>query len=344
MLTKQTMVWGLGGLLGVLTIAMPAAAADEHFAPLSGEEVQEAVMQWVDAQGNVEPAVQQELAALWEDVDVSPSVALDKAVASFGLVDPVTQNFINDCQLVGGPLVAPEFIAEAEGKDGFFGNTLRLYYARYLSQRRMYDEALVQFSQLDPARVIDPATCLFYQAVCQHELLMKDEGLKSIERLLSHTEDVPVRYTSVAKLMQFELEQLREDTLDEVARMMNDVERRLDLGRAGRKVQKREAEIIAALDYLIEKLEQQSCSGSCACSGMGGNKNQSSSPAKDSSVKGNTAPGDADRKQIAQNSGWGMLPEKEQADAKQYMDKNFPPHYRKVMEEYFKRIAERKQR
>jgi hypothetical protein len=318
-------------------------AAEQHFAATTPERVKESVLAWVNAQVT-DPALRQQAADLWTDMaELSAADALSRSVETFALVDPTVKAFLDQCKLVGGPLTAPEFPLVDGAQDELVVNTLRLHFARHLTQRRMYDEALAQFEQLDPARVIDPATCLFYKAVCEHELLMKDEGLKTISLLTSHTEDVPVRYASVAKLMQYELEQLRKDTLDEVARMMADVERRLDLGRAGHKVQKREAEVIAALDYLIEKLEQcGACSGACPCNGLGGNKNQSSSPANESSVKGNTAPGEVDKKNVAQKAGWGMLPDKEQAAAKQYIDKNFPPHYRKQMEEYFKKIAELK--
>jgi hypothetical protein len=209
----------------------------------------------------------------------------------------------------------------------------------------MYDEALEQFSQIDPRNVIDPATSLFYTAVSQQQLLQKTEGLATLDKLLTKTENVPVRYSSVATLMQLELQSLRQDSLDEVAALMKDVERRLDLGRGGRQVQKKEAEVIAALDYLIEKLEQQNCncSGSCPCNGnKPSNKNQASNPAKDSMIKGAPAPGNTDDKRVANKGGWGALPEKEQAAAKQYADEKYPPHYNKIIEEYNKRMAERK--
>ena len=333
------------GTLSAATMLMATAAfaaGDQHFAPPAAQRLQEQTLQWVEAR-QATPELREQIQDLWANTELSSSTArFDQVVRTFALVDPVSQKFVDDCRLIDAPLAPPEFIS-VDSQDEFYTNTMRLYYGRYLAQRRMYDEALEQFTQLDPATVIDPATLLFYKTVAEHELMLKDDGLKSAELLLSHTEDVPVRYSSVAKLMQFELEKLRKDTLDEVAKMMSDVERRLDLARAGRKVQKREAEIIAALDYLIEKAEKSgACSGECPCDGLGGKSNQSNSPAKDSSVKGSTAPGDADEKRVAQQSGWGTLPEKEQAAAKQYMDKNFPPHYRKAMEEYFKRLAERK--
>ena len=70
--------------------------------------------------------------------------------------------------------------------------------------------------------------------------------------------------------------------------------------------------------------------------------NQSNSPAKDSTIKGAPAPGNADSKRLANKGGWGALPPKEQAAAKQHADENYPPHYNKIIEEYNKRMAERK--
>lgn len=258
------------------------------------------------------------------------------------------QAFVDACQLSLTPQVLPETdVLDAQDNE-FVSSNLRLYFARNLSRGRMYDEALEQFSQIDPRNVIDPATSLFYAAVCQQQLLMKTEGLATLDKLLTKTEDVPVRYSSVAKLMQYELQNLRQDSLDEIAAKMKDVERRLGLGRGGRKVQKKEAEIIASLDYLIEKLEQQgggSCSGSCPCNGKGKpKKNTSNSPAKDSYVGGKKSPGNVDRKNLAKQSGWGSLPPKEQAEAKQHAEKFYPPHYSKIIEEYSKRRSERRRK
>ncbi|HUG91141.1 MAG TPA: hypothetical protein VML55_09920, partial [Planctomycetaceae bacterium] len=155
------------------------------------------------------------------------------------------------------PLVPPESAAIFETPNEFYNGAMRQFYALYLSQRKMYDEALEQFAGLDPARSLDPASYFYFKAVAEHELLMKTEGLASIATLLDGVENVPVRYQAVAALMKHELEALQLDSLDEVARKMRDVERRLDLARAGEKVQRREDEIIATLDEIIEKLEQQ---------------------------------------------------------------------------------------
>jgi len=342
---KRTPLFSLGCAV-LLTMTSTLIAADEKYAAPGFETVRDQSIAFAK-QHNASEESLKAINELWSTLDASTSAQelLDAAVATFGLANPDIQVFVDACQLSLAPALLPEAAVLDSRDNEFVNSNLRLYFARYLSRGRMYDEALEQFSQIDPRNVIDPATSLFYTAVCQQQLLQKTEGLQTLDKLLTKTENVPVRYSSVATLMQYELQNLRQDSLDEVAAKMKDVERRLDLGRGGRVVQKKEAEIIAALDYLIEKLEQQNCncSGSCPCNGNGkSNKNQSSSPAKDSTVKGAPAPGNADHKNLANKGGWGSIPDKEQAAAKQHLKDKFPPHYSKIVEEFNKKIAERK--
>jgi hypothetical protein len=166
---------------------------------------------------------------------------------------------------------------------------------------------------------------------------MKTEGLQTIEQLLKNTEGVPVRYSTVAALMQYDLEALREQSLDEVARKMTDVERRLGLGRTGEKVQKKEEEIVIALDELIKKVEEQNGGGG----GAGGQANRSTAPANDSVIKGSTAPGTVDPKKAKNTGEWGDLPFKARAKAKDQIAREFPAHYRDAIDEYTKKAANR---
>jgi hypothetical protein len=144
----------------------------------------------------------------------------------------------------------------------------------------------------------------------------------------------------VASLMQFDLEALRDQSLDEVARKMTDVERRLGLGRTGEKVQKKEDEIIVTLDELIKKIEEQQGGGGGG-GGAGGNSNRSSSPAQDSSIKGSTAPGKIDPKKFANEKEWGDLPPRARAKAKDELARKFPAHYKDAIENFTKQAANR---
>jgi len=135
--------------------------------------------------------------------------------------------------------------------------------------------------------------------------------------------------------LQADLNSLEEETLDHIARRMEDVQRRLDLGRAGPKVRKVEDGVIESLDKMIKKIEDEQNKQSQGQS----NSLQSRSPAKDSTPMGGKAPGDVAKKDFGHKSGWGDLPPKEREEALQQMGRDFPPHYRDAIEEYFRNLA-----
>jgi len=330
-----------------MALVVPSAMAEDLYAPAKPAEVASQVVQWVAARPMTDKAVLKKIGQLWVlDKQSTPSarVLLDRVIETFSLADSDTRRFVDRCTLVDAQAAPPAaaFLSR-KGTAKFYTANMQLFYARYLAQRGMYDEALAIFEKLDPKTVIDPATCLFYKAVCEHELLRKTQGLATISKLLKNTEDVPVGYSTVATLMQYDLQGARPKSLDEVARKMKDSHRRLDLGRGGRRVQKVQKEIVATLDEIIKRLEEQSGGG--GGSGSGPPKgNQSSSPAKDSQVGGATAPGLVDKKRLANQAGWGSLPPKAQARARNILNRNFPAHYRRAVEAYNKKLAQRRAR
>ena len=46
-------------------------------------------------------------------------------------------------------------------------------------------------------------------------------------------------------------------------------------------------------------------------------------------------------KNIGNKTGWGALPPKAEARAKNILDRNYPAHYRRAIDEYFRRLAEK---
>ena len=211
-------------------------------------------------------------------------------------------------------------------------NNLRLLFGRWLARERLYDEALEQLAGMSTGDVADPASLLFYQSVVYHRLLKKDEALAAIEQLLGGTQ-VPLRYRTVAELMKADIEPLEDESLDHIARRMDDVRRRLDLGRAGKKVLAVEDGVIESLDKLIKKMEEQRQQQQGGGGGGGGK------PAEDSRILGGTGPGNVTKKKIGDKTSWGDLPPKQRREAMQQISKDYPPHYREIIEQYFKRLA-----
>ena len=67
--------------------------------------------------------------------------------------------------------------------------------------------------------------------------------------------------------------------------------------------------------------------------------NQSQNPANESTPAQARGKGDVDSRKIAGNTDWGNLPPKEREEALQSLGKDFPSHYREVIEEYFRKLA-----
>ena len=85
---------------------------------------------------------------------------------------------------------------------------------------------------------------------------------------------------------------------------MEDVQRRLDLGRAGPKVRKVEDGVVESLDKMIKKIEDEQNQSQNPSNSL-----QSTKPAQDSKPMLGKAPGEVTKKDIGHKSGWGnMLP------------------------------------
>jgi len=222
--------------------------------------------------------------------------------------------------------------------------SVRTWLARELVRERLYDEALPVFDSVEPTDCVDPASVMFYRAVCRHSLLMKKESLEDLRRLLENEADSPVRFVRTAHLMVADIKPLKEDSLDEISRLMTDVTRRLDLGRASEEVRKREQTIIDKLTKLIEKMEkqqqeQQQQQQQQSQQGQGKPSNGQGQPMNDSRIAGANGQGDVDRKKLGDRDGWGNLPPAEREEALQQISRDLPTHYREAIEAYFRKLA-----
>jgi len=303
------------------------------------QEVRTEVFAYLNEQ-KAEAATIERAGKLWDGLPEEPTETelLEHTAVTLTLADPQAAELVALCAKPKDRLILPQFAFLAEEKTPpLVANNLRLLYGRWMVHESLYDEAQEQLAELKPEDVVAPATLLFYQSVVHHTLLDKDAGLKAISRLVEGEEQSPRRYVVMARLMQQDLEELDEESLDHIARRMDDIRRRLDLGRAGKKVQKVERGVIESLDKLIKKLEQQQQQQSSS-SGSGDNI-RSSRPAPDSMIIGGKGKGDVERRRIGSESGWGDLPPKEREEALQQIGREFPSHYREVVEQYFRRLA-----
>jgi hypothetical protein len=177
---------------------------------------------------------------------------------------------------------------------------------------------------------------LFYQSAVYHKLLDRDAGLDTLGKLLQGPENCPRRYRVLAKMMLADMSQLEDDSLEHIARRMDDIRRRLDLGRAGPKVRKVEDGVIESLNKKIKEMEDKQQQQQQQQSS---NSPRSSKPAQDSRFQGGKGPGEVVKRNIGSKSGWGDLPPKEREEALQQIGRDLPANYRDVIEQYFKRLA-----
>lgn len=328
--------------LVLLGVAPLLQAAEERYLPTSVAELRFRFTKQLES--SKLPAEQQaQVLALWSDATTSTTAAslLEQAMRAWSLMNPEFARFHAQCQNVSAITLTET--TEALGKltlDAFQQANAQAYLGRRLAEERLFDEAAEQLRSVDLKQAIDPATTLFYYAVSTYEILDFPTSLTALETLRQQTDQVPVRYLTVAELMQRNLEEIQPQSLGEVARLMHDSERRLDLGRAGEQVQEVQGKIVANLDELIKKIEAQQGGGGGSGSGSS-NANESAAPADDSRVKGTTAPGETDDKKFGKEGRWGDLPEKQQTAAKNLINREFPSHYRQAIETYFKKLATR---
>jgi len=307
---------------------------------VSAAEVRKQVLQWVK-ESPADTAARRHVEGLWPTgIAASPPADLLSHLAqTFAVVDPRAKALVDSCRPERRSPTSQKVGWMAEpGVASFLAKNLQLFYGRWLAQQLLFDEAREQLQPVRPQEVIDPPTLLFYQAVVAHALLDRDQGLDAIRLLLSRSQESPKRYVALAQLMQTDLEALKEDTLDHIARRMDDIHRRLDLGRAGPKVQQVENGVIESLDKLIKKLEDQQQQQQQAASAAAGGS-QSNTPAQDSRPMEGKGPGDVVKRNIGNKSGWGNLPPKEREEAIQQVSRDFPPHYREIIEQYFRKLA-----
>ena len=298
-------------------------------------DVKAALDGWLETQKPPDD-VRARIETLWAAPD-APAEAdlLDRLAASIALADAEANRLAVYCREEAAPAPLPTFaLLDDEKTPPFVRHNLRLYFGRCLARRAYYNDALTVLEPLSVRDVADPASLLFYRSVVHYRLLQKKQCLESAARLLENERAVPRRFAAVARLMQADIEPLKADSLDEVARLMDSIRVRLDQGRAGTRVRKEEDDVIAKLDKMIEELEKQRQQQQ---GGMGGMN--PSQPMPDSTPGGGTGPGDVAPKKLARGGDWGDLPPKQRQEALQQISKEFPSHYREAIEEYFRKLA-----
>ncbi len=332
-------------------MAAPARAADKTLSresftfgtltPPSEVKVRVEAANWLKSQGKLDRAA---FDAIWSNKD---KPVLDRLAETFALGDAEAAKVLKDSRdrISLAPTALPEVLADAK-RPLFFRANLALAYARNLANRKVFEESLETLKLFKVEQVADPASFLFFRAVAEHGLMLKKDANDSIIRLLDDVPSAPERYKVVAALMHFDMVSWQDKDLPAIARKMDNIQRRLDLARGGKKTQKLQKEVVARLDEIIKELENQQdgdCQGGNCPGGKcnkPGNSNRPSSPMKDSNIATNSGPGQVDGKKIKELADqWGKLPPRERESNMRELTRDMPQRYREIIQEYFRKLS-----
>jgi len=226
----------------------------------SPEAVKAKVEGFLKAEGKLDQA---KLDAIWKDAD---RTILDRTVQSIGLARPDATKAIADARKVNAPAFTTIPAAIASEKNEFAKANLAAAFAKALAGKRVYEEAVLaaKSASVKAEEIVEPASFYFFKAVAEFSRIKKDDATASIVRLLDDVADAPDRYRVVATQMFFDIQQWSKDPKDltNIAKLMDNSERRLDLDRAGRETQDIQKKIIFRLDEKIKELENKAKGGS----------------------------------------------------------------------------------
>lgn len=225
---------------GTLRAATPEAARSETLARLQ-------------ATGRADPDTLKQFEALWAQ-EYRP--VLDRVADTLALGDPQAGQLLNQARdpLAPAPTAVPALLKD-ESRPSFDRSNLGLAYAKALSNRRIHEEALAALRLVRPDQVVDPAAYFFHRAVAEHALGLKADAARSIVGLSDDVADAPERYRLVAGLMSQDMQGWRAKDLGDVARSMDNIERRLELARGGPHTQRIEKYTVRRLEEMIKRLE-----------------------------------------------------------------------------------------
>lgn len=306
----------------------------------SGTELEQRILQGLGLQKK-NPDIKNQAEIIRTIVSHAKSkTALDLAIQCICEIRPDIKRRIQQLEL--SPKTSlPAFEKRIEDADEseFIRNHLQLHLARWLAQNTLYDESLGHLERLHVQDVVDPASLLYYKGLMQHQLFQKEACVKTLTQLLQRPSSLPKRFEVLSRLMLADIQPVKEDSLDAISRIMEDIRRRTSLNRSGKIVLNREKQVIEKLDKLIEQLE----SDQQLSQQSQGNANPAA-PMQDSQQAAGKGSGNVTSKKSEDGGAWGDLPPAERAAALAEMAKDMPPHYREVIEEYFRRMAQENDR
>src|SRR5262249_6900753 len=217
---------------GTLRTALPDAAKAQ-------------VLDWLRSTGKTDPALRQQVEIIWSQED---RTVLERVADTLTLCDPDAAKLLAEARDPSAP--APQTvpaILKDKTRPAFYRSNLALAYAKALGQRRVHEETLDSLKAVKPEDVVDPGAYFFTRAVSEHALILRKEAERSIVGIVEDVADAPERYRTAAVLMLIDMGGWKDKDLGDIARKMDNSERRLALARGGPQTQKIQKDIVLRL-------------------------------------------------------------------------------------------------
>ena len=263
----RTLFAAVAASAGLAAAATPAVAADPAGKPVFGfstlkpatpEAAKAKAAAWLKSVGKFDQAA---FDKVWAKENRS---VLDRTADSLALGNTEAESLLANVRTPEAmpPAEVPGILKD-DKQDAFFRTNVALAFAKAAASKKVYEEALEALKGVSPEHAVDPASYYFFKAVAEHATMKKDAASTSIVRLLDDVVDSPARYTMVATLMFFDMQNWAPDPKDlsNIERLMDNSGRRLDLARGGEKTQDIQKKIVFRLDELIKELEAKSKPG-----------------------------------------------------------------------------------
>jgi tetratricopeptide (TPR) repeat protein len=226
----------------------------------------------------------------------------------------------------------------AATKDAVLGGHVRYHLARVFLDGDDPDRAveiLNEYLQQNINRTPLDAEAAFFYAQALAEIPRPDYALPRFRAFLRWFPDASERFRATAQQRIGELERQQDSRLHTLADGMKKVTRDLKKQKTDKPVQVEQQEFIEELNELIEIYEQLEKQGGGSPSG----NQQSSGPANNSALPEGEARIGSLEKRVTLADRWGDLREKDRKEVESAVTDSLPPQYRKMLEEYYKKLG-----
>ena len=225
-------------------------------------------------------------------------------------------------------------------------NSILIMVAMTLTMEGNHEDSLKTLLFVSPNKN-EVVTADFLKMSNYYALNKKAEAQKYAQRVEDAFEEVPLRYSIIAKMVLFNLENWTENDLGDIARDMRHSKERLKSAKAGKTTQVVQKVIVDKLDKLIKEKEDKEAQAkaerdAAADKIVGRNQpgDQANKPLEDAIIAMGEGKGKVDDKIIKVISeSWGTMNDKQRAKVVQIITRDLPVRYRVLIESFEKAIA-----